>query len=100
MSDAPPSPLQKFIGGLLMAVGGLIAALCGVCTLYFTVASLATSSGEFAGPSMLILVLPIGGIPMVLGGLIAFAGWRLYRPKRRLKPQTLEVFSDRPDDAP
>ena len=99
MSEAPPSPLQKFLGGLLMAVGGLIAALCGVCTLYFTVASLATS-GEFSGPSMLVLVLPIGGIPTVLGGLIAFAGWRLYRPKPRLKPEALEVFGDRPDDAP
>ena len=86
--------------GAKFAGGAMIAALCGVCTLYFTVASLATTGGEFAGPGMLVLVLPIGGIPTVLGGLIAFAGWRLYRPKPRLKREALEVFGDGADDAP
>ena len=93
MSDAP-SPLQKFIGGALMAVGGLVAALCGLCTLVFAVTSLTSGSGEFAGPGMLVLVLPIGGIPTVLGALVAWAGWRIFRPKPPLKPETLAVFSD------
>lgn len=99
MSDQP-SPVQKFFGGLLMAIGGLMAALCGVCTLVFTVTSL-TTSGEFAGPGMLFMVLPIGGIPAVVGALIAWAGWRLYRPRPPLKPARLAVFSDdAPPDAP
>ena len=78
-----------------MAVGGLIAALCGACTVVFTVTSL-TTQGEFSGPGMLPLILPLGGIPTVLGGLIAWGGWRIFRPKRALKAPTLEVFSDTP----
>jgi hypothetical protein len=88
------------MGGLLMAVGGMIAALCGACTLFFVADSLTSRGGEFSGPGMLPLVLPMGGIPTVVGGLIAWWGWRLYRPRRTLKPDALRVFSDRPPEAP
>lgn len=89
------------MGGLLMAVGGMIAALCGACTLWFAGMSVvASGAGEFSGPGMLVLALPIGGIPTLIGGLMAWWGWRLYRPKRRLRPESLAVFSDeRPPDA-
>jgi hypothetical protein len=97
---AEPSPLQKFMGGLLMAVGGMIATLCGACTLYFAVISFFQRGGEFAGPGMLVLILPVGGIPTLIGALLAWQGWRLYRPTRRVRPETLAVFSDdKPPDA-
>ena len=94
MPEARPDPLQRFWGGLLMAIGGLSAGLCGLCTLVFTVSSL-TTSGEFAGPGMLVLILPIGGIPTLIGGLLAWWGARLFWPKR-MGPSQLAVFSDDP----
>lgn len=39
-----PSATQRFVGALLMAVGGLIAILCGGCGALFVVGGLISSS--------------------------------------------------------
>ncbi|MFI4936087.1 MAG: hypothetical protein ACHP7N_15850 [Caulobacterales bacterium] len=83
--------VSRFWGGLLIAVGGLIAGLCGSCTVYFL--SVAMSGGPANWPSksstpsleaMLstspiataIGALVIGGLPTALGVLLFVSGWR------------------------
>ena len=59
--------MSKLLGGILMAVGILIAGASGLCSLFF-LASMATSArgqGGFAG--LLPLVVLIGGIPFAIG---------------------------------
>ncbi len=70
--------MRAIIGGILLAVGILIAGASGLC-------SLAVLFGGGMGPgafSMLPLVLLIGGIPFALGAAIAFGGQVLIRQAR------------------
>jgi len=81
---ADPKPVGRFFGGLLMAVGGLIAVTSGLCSLIVTVAGLGSNLSD-PSASMTVLtdglpfVLGIGGIPFVIGLGIYFAGRTLYR---------------------
>lgn len=68
--------LRKFFGGLLMAIGGLMALTCGLCTGYFGILSVielfqnGASSFSDIAPVMLIgLLATIAGIAMVWGGI-------------------------------
>jgi hypothetical protein len=60
---------------VLMAVGGLIATLCGLCTLLSAIATLSTPGwGWFA-----VLPFLIGLLPILVGvGMLAW-GLRLWR---------------------
>jgi hypothetical protein len=95
MTAGEPSPELKFIGGALMAVGGLIAALCGTCTLIFAGASVMDS---FRNPgdllSILLLVGIVGGLPTLIGVLLFRWGRRLRRPTAPTRGGDLAVFSD------
>jgi hypothetical protein len=66
----PVSPEDRSYGAFLMAIGGLMAGLCGACTL----ASFRTFG---AG-----LPLIVGGIPALLGVVLFRAGFRRYRGTR------------------
>ena len=100
MSEAPrPDPVQRFFGAALMAVGGLIAVLCGLCTLLVLGGSLVTMAmnpsnlalmltGVFSGA---LLVAIVGGLPTVVGILIFRWGRGLYHPAPGVP---VEVFSD------
>ena len=69
--------MKAVFGGILMAVGILIAGGSGLCSLMILF------GGGF-GPdvSMLPLVLMIGGIPFAIGVAIAFGGYALIRSAR------------------
>lgn len=69
--------MKGVLGGILMAVGILIAGASGLCSL-----TILFSSGEFAGPSMWPMVLMIGGIPFAAGAGIAYGGYALIRSAR------------------
>jgi hypothetical protein len=75
--NADPSPVARFFGGLLMAVGGLIAVTSGLCSLAILTMG-AVSSGNDLGDSI-PLVLLVGGIPFGIGLALFFIGRRLYR---------------------
>ena len=97
MSEA--SPLQKFFGAGLMAVGGLMAALCGTCTLYFLGAAVQNAfypEGLGSAALVSLLALLIGGLPTALGLLLTRWGWRLRRPARRVPLSQIDAFSDPP----
>jgi len=96
------SPVQKFFGGALMAVGGLIAALCGLCTLgvigfgVFDTFGGGSSADDLVGG--IVMVSIIGGIPTGLGVLLFMWGRRLYAPRRAPARNQLAVFSDDPEE--
>jgi len=67
----PPPPGSSFVYGGMIAVGALLATLCGGCTLYFggtTVSRMLTSHVD-SGLTWVVFALLVGGLP-TLGGLI------------------------------
>ena len=75
-SSEPPKRtgrvLARFFGGLLMAIGGLLAVSSGLCTLAFIGASAWPNSGM--GMAMAPIALLFGAVPMATGAGIFFAG--------------------------
>jgi hypothetical protein len=64
MSDN--NAVQRFFGHVLMAVGGLIALLCGGCTVVFL--GMAAQTGNVATFATLgTAALVIGGLPTAVG---------------------------------
>ena len=86
----------QFFGELLIIAGALIAALCGLCTVVFIGASVASPSGghELSSDGMIPLALLLGGVPTVFGGLMIWAGIALTRSSRKtpppVKPETFD----------
>ena len=76
---------MKFFGGLLMAIGILIATLSGLCSAWFLVMMIAhPGQGEFSGTDMLPLVAVIGGVPCLSGvGMFFWGRWLLRRARER-----------------
>ena len=78
--------MKKLFGGILIAVGILIAGASGLCSL-----AILFSGGM--GPeamSMLPMVLMIGGIPFAVGAGIAYGGYALLRSARNEREQDFE----------
>ncbi len=74
---------SRFLGGLLIAAGGLIAALSGLCSLTFVAATLGQA---FRGPGVLtnllggfFLVAIVGGTPFAIGAALVIAGRAVLR---------------------
>ena len=94
MSDPRPDTSGRFIGGLILAVGALVAFLSGACTL--TVGATVLGSmlrGQGGGGAGLVLVLIVGGVPFTGGVALMLLGWSMVRPPRKPRP---EVFGDPP----
>ena len=77
VSDPAPDPTRAFFGAALMAVGALIAGLCGLCTVGFLLVSLFSPGGS----GVAVLAIPIGGIPTGLGLLLFWGGKSLRKPR-------------------
>jgi hypothetical protein len=69
--------MNRFFGGILLAIGILIAGVSGLCTLVALISSL--SSGTMG---IVLLALGVGGIPMLIGGGLIYAGLHLLRQDR------------------
>lgn len=81
-----PSPLKIFFGWLLMAVGGLIALTCGLCTLGFTFGCTmaAIAAGPHTDQNWLgsgMLGLAIGAPPTAIGAGLFVLGLKLARKR-------------------
>lgn len=93
MSDGG-KPVQAFFGFLLLAVGLLMAGLCGLCTGAFIVgglSSLGRNVGDAGG--IVLMALVVGGIPTVMGVGLFIAGRELLRGARPPK-RAADVFGD------
>ena len=71
--------MKLILGGILLAVGILIAGASGLCSLAVLFGGGVSSSDL----SMLPLVLVVGGIPFAIGCGIAFGGHVLIKSARR-----------------
>jgi len=69
--------VAKLFGALLMAVGALIAGLCGLCSAVFLASAAASSPG--VAVTMGGAALIFGGIPIGVGVTIFLAGRKLWR---------------------
>jgi|GEM_PF-1171033 len=83
-----PAPVARFVGAALMAVGLLIALLCGGCGAIFLVVFLADSFNHPGDLAMGIMTpLFLGGVPALIGfGIFAF-GRSLRRPASTYRPE-------------
>lgn len=70
--------MKKLFGGLLLAIGVLIAGVSGLCTLTFLVVG-----GDYITPSPLI----IGGISFALGFSLFLVGRALLRSSQNNLPE-------------
>ena len=77
------NPVVKLFGAFLIAVGGLIAALSGLCSLAFlgtAVLNVARNPHQAGGIVMIVpLILLFGGVPFAFGGGLIVAGLAFYR---------------------
>ena len=84
---AEPGPVVKLFGAMLMAVGGLIAVLSGLCSLAFlgpVIVNVIQQPNLNAQSAMVALpwVLIVGGIPIGVGVGIFVIGRHLFRGRR------------------
>ena len=104
---SPPTPraddpqrraVARFVAGAIMAIGALIVALSGSCTLYFAVTYLAgfrLGANSYATSLFfitLLLMALFGGLPFVLAIGLFRAAAELYRSS---SPQP--AAADEPD---
>ena len=84
----------QFFGALLIVGGVLIAALCGLCTVVVIGASVSMPRDPqgYGGGGMIPVALIFGGVPMIFGGLMIWAGVALVRSGRKpaQPPKTFE----------
>ena len=84
--------MTRFVGGLLMAIGGLIAGLCGLCTgVYAVVMIVSVASAALAGDGWraltamggaVMVALIVGGVPIAIGTGLFVIGRRQLRRAR------------------
>jgi|SoiMethySBSTD1v2_1073268.scaffolds.fasta_scaffold1219490_3 hypothetical protein len=79
MSQEPAArrnPRWPAIGIALFVIGLLIVVPSGLCTALGLAVVLSPGMGDI---SMLGLVLTFGGVPMALGAVLVYAGWKSRR---------------------
>jgi hypothetical protein len=98
MPDPERHAGRRFAGGCLLAVGLMIATLCGACTLLvagsFLFGALGPTGRMQLSMILTTLMVPaiIGGVPTAIGVALAVVGWRmLRRPRPRSPPE--DTFS-------
>ena len=72
---------MKVLGGILIAVGILIAGLSGLCSLLILLEDIGNSNAQW-GEGLLIVGI-VGGIPFLMGAGMIFGGWKLISEKPR-----------------
>jgi hypothetical protein len=80
--------MAKFFGVMLIALGGLMAGLCGLCTLVVAGVSLSLPQDQqgYGGGGMIPVALIIGGVPTVFGAVMIWAGIAVLRAANRAPP--------------
>lgn len=86
--------MAQFFGVMLIVLGLLLAALCGLCTLVVAGGSLSMARDPqgYGGGGMVGIALLIGGVPTAFGLLMIFAGFTLLRSARKPPPVPPKTF--------
>ncbi|MFI4976569.1 MAG: hypothetical protein ACHP84_18700 [Caulobacterales bacterium] len=66
-----------------MTIGGLMAVLCGSCTVVVIGNDLAS---RYPSSGLDVIALIVGGFPAAVGGFLFLAGLRTYRQSRPPSP--------------
>jgi len=80
---------KRVLGGLLMAVGAMVALLCGLCTLGVSILFLSDPH-----PSAMSLIVPlvIGGVPTTVGVGVFWIGLAIFRDGRSPRVDPSRAF--------
>lgn len=76
----PPSPVGRFFGAALIAIGLLMMFLCGGCGALFFIGFLVSGMAASNHDDISMVIMPI-----VLGGVPAAVGWLLFLGGRSLR---------------
>jgi hypothetical protein len=70
----------RFMGGALMAIGGLLTVLCGGCTLFFVAQGLTSgrSGGQDLGGLVVFFAVVVGALGYVPGVIMLIVGRLLW----------------------
>lgn len=81
-------PVSRFIGWLMLGCGGLMALLCGGCTLVVWAIGFSGGLGQGVEAilSWFLMALVLGGVPTAIAALIGWLGWRIVRRPRPPRP--------------
>jgi len=73
--------MSKLFGGIMFAIGILIAGASGLCSLVMVGSMFASTSGpdSFAALGSLPIVLLVGGVPFLIGIALCWGGRHLWR---------------------
>ena len=82
--------MRRLLGGILLAIGILVAGLSGLCTLLVLGGSL--TSGQFIDG--LSMALAFGGIPLAIGIGLIFAGRALLKENDDSVPPAVHAEPD------
>jgi hypothetical protein len=85
--------MKSLLGGILLAVGILIAGASGLCSLVFLGMGVSEPSGLV---DVLPMIFVVGGIPFEVGLGLFFLGRSLIRSGRRDAEQALARDQDQP----
>jgi hypothetical protein len=85
--------MKSLLGGILLAVGILIAGASGLCSLVFLGMGVSEPSGLV---DVLPMILVVGGIPFAVGLGLFFLGRSLIRSGRRDAEQASARDQDQP----
>jgi amino acid transporter len=86
VSEDQRDPVVSFFGVALLGVGVLVATLSGLCTGIALIISLASG---YEGLSIAGMALIVGGVPLLIGLALAWAGRAILRSQRP-RPATPE----------
>jgi quinol-cytochrome oxidoreductase complex cytochrome b subunit len=85
MSEANPHPggtAARVFGVILMIIGFLLLAGAGLCTIIFG----GVLMSEGGSVEDIGLILTYSGVPLILGGVLAWAGYAVWRSGKTPPP--------------
>lgn len=84
MAVSQPTPILRFVGAAITAVGVLVMTLCGGCgATFFAIFLLDLTRPSGGEPGVLLMPLVFGGLPALLGFGVVLVGRSLVRYAER-----------------
>jgi hypothetical protein len=85
---------KRFVGMLLMSAGGLLALLCGLCTLVLSIGFIASPGTVQSAANLTFLLIPliVGGVPTAIGVMLFWIGLGMYREGREPRTHSERTF--------
>ncbi len=99
MMQTPPESVEaynrrmagkRFLGCLLMATGGMVALLCGLCTIWVGATMFSPGQGDLG--AALLIPLVIGGVPAAGGVALFVVGLQMFREGQKRRNPSAVIF--------